>query len=309
MVDARLEANLDALRIAGASAWPMIETAYDTYPEKGELFLFAYRAAETGDSARMAQAVEWAGSTDGAGRGLDGALEWLPPAVSGPLVRDWLNLTDPIRCGAAIAALTAHRADPGARLPALLGHAAPEIRAAACKLTAALGRKDMLAPLRQLLADASDTVQQAAGLALTQLGARDAEARLMADVAARTDGWHVKLRALVANTPADQLHAWLTGLLATAETQEIAIRAIGMSGNPGRTGWIVARMAAPETAVAAGQAMIDLHPEVATDETLWSTEAARFPPAFAAYFGDDMPRLPLATAMARAFGVQPGETP
>lgn len=308
-VDARLEANLDALRVAGTAAWPLIENAYDTYPEKGELFLFAYRAVETGDRDRIAQAVELARLADGGGRGLDGAMEWLPPAVSGPLVRDWLGQSDPIRCRAAIAALTAHKADPGTRLPGLLTHAAPEVRAAACKLTAALGRKDMLATLRKLLADAADPVQQAAGIALAQLGERDADARLKADVLARTHGWEIKLRALVACTPAAQLRPWLTSLLAATDTQEIAVRAVGMSGDPGSAGWIIARMAAPETAVAAGQAMIDLYPEVATNETLWSTEAARFSTAFAAYFGDDLPRLPLAAAMARAFGIQPDGAP
>jgi uncharacterized protein (TIGR02270 family) len=308
-VDARLEANLDALRVAGTAAWPLIEAAYGTYPEKGELFLFAYRAVETGDMVRIAQAVEWARSADGRGRGLDGAMEWLPPAVSAPVVRKWLDQSDPVRCRAALAALTAHKADPSTRLPDLLAHVAPEVRVAACRLTAVLNRRDMLATLRKLLTDAAIPVKQAAGLALAQMGERDADAALKADVVARTDSWQVKLRALIACTPAAQLRPWLTSLLESPDTQEIGIRAVGMLGDRRGTGWIITRMTDPGTAVAAGQAMIDLYPEVATNETLWSTDPARFSAAFTTHFGDDLPRLPLAAAMERAFGDQPGGEP
>ena len=59
-VDARLEANLDALRIAGPAVWPLIIAAMETFPEKGELFVLTHRALETGDGKRLNQAVAFA---------------------------------------------------------------------------------------------------------------------------------------------------------------------------------------------------------------------------------------------------------
>ncbi len=157
------------------------------------------------------------------------------------------------------------------------------------------GPQDAVALLRAALFDPDSTVQDAAALALARLGQRDGDARLMADVAAQADGWHAQLRVLVKGLPPADLRRWLSALYDDPATRAVAIRAIGMSGDRTRLDWIVAQMAAPETIEAAGQAIVDLFPEAATDETLWSTEARNFPPAFAAQFADDFPRLPLAT--------------
>ena len=67
-VDGRLEANLDALRIAGAAAWPFIIDAFETYPEKGELFVTAFHAIETRDAKRIEQAVCFARAPPGRAR-------------------------------------------------------------------------------------------------------------------------------------------------------------------------------------------------------------------------------------------------
>jgi hypothetical protein len=121
-VDGRLEANLDALRIAGAAAWPFIIDAFETYPEKGELFVTAFHAIETGDAKRIEQAVCFARVAHGGPRGLCGAFEWLPPKVTATLVRDWIDRSDPIRIEAALSALLAHDGHPGDRLEGFLAH-------------------------------------------------------------------------------------------------------------------------------------------------------------------------------------------
>lgn len=139
-VDARLEAHLDALRIAGAAAWPFVIEAFETYPEKGELFVTAFLALETGDARRLEQAAAFARIADGGARGLCGAFEWLPPQVTREVVRGWIDTEEPVKCTAALAALAAHRVDPGTRLPRLLQHGDESVRAAAGKLAALLGR-------------------------------------------------------------------------------------------------------------------------------------------------------------------------
>lgn len=127
-VDARLEANLDALRIAGPAVWPLIIAAMETFPEKGELFVLTHRALETGDGKRLNQAVAFARMDDDSCRGLCGAFEWLPPKITAPVVRDWIDSGDGIRIRAALSALIAHGGDPGDRLEHLLRHDSDEVR-------------------------------------------------------------------------------------------------------------------------------------------------------------------------------------
>ncbi|MFO1138040.1 MAG: hypothetical protein U1E41_03015 [Paracoccus sp. (in: a-proteobacteria)] len=138
-IDGRLEANLDALRIAGNAAWPFIITAFETFPEKGELFVMTHHALETGDAKRLEQAVGFARvATDGA-RGLCGAFEWLPPSVTAPVVRIWIDSGDRIRTEAALAAIIAHGGNPGDRLERLMRDGSDRIREMAAILVARAG--------------------------------------------------------------------------------------------------------------------------------------------------------------------------
>lgn len=132
-IDARLEANLDAIRIAGAAAWPFVIDAFETYPEKGELFVTTFLALETDDKKRLEQAVAFARVADGGARGLCGAFEWLPPSVTAPVVREWVDSESETRLLAALTALAAHGGDPGERLPLLLRHPSERLREIAAR--------------------------------------------------------------------------------------------------------------------------------------------------------------------------------
>ena len=129
-IDKRLEANLDVLRIAGAAAWPFVLDQFEEYPEKGELFVVAIRALETADARRLDQALAFARTAVDGTRGLCGAFAWLPPETTAAVVRDWLDATDPVKIEAALAALSAHGANPGDRLKRLMRHDSNAVRKA-----------------------------------------------------------------------------------------------------------------------------------------------------------------------------------
>ena len=101
-IDARLEANLDAIRIAGAAAWPFVIDAFESYPEKGELFVAGFLALETGDEKRLEQAVNFARGQADRGRGLVGAFRWLPPDRNAGRVRAWLDDPDAMKRALAV---------------------------------------------------------------------------------------------------------------------------------------------------------------------------------------------------------------
>ena len=299
-VDGRLEANLDALRIAGAGAWPLIIDAFETYPEKGEVFVTAVRAIETTDARRVAQAVNFARVAEEGARGLCGAFEWLPPEATRGLVREWVHSPDPIKCAAAIAALTAHGADPRGLLTGFLKHGDEKVRAAACRLAATLQRQDAVTPLRQALDDPAAVVREGAALALAQLGHRDGEEILKSRVAARDEGWEKTLRALVAALPDAEIRQWLSGLNGKPESQIIAVRAAGMLGDRSLVPWIVRQMREPALAEAADRSLCELRPEFAGMDEVRSVDPEVLGPAFAAYFVDDIPLLPVADRVKAA---------
>lgn len=134
-VDRRLEANLDGIRIAGAAAWPFIIDAFETYPEKGELFVTTFLAIETGDRKRLDQAAAFAKVANDGSRGLCGAFEWLPPKVTAETVREWIDAVEEVKIEAALSAIVAHGGTLGNRLPDLLNHRSEQIRAIAQKFS------------------------------------------------------------------------------------------------------------------------------------------------------------------------------
>jgi len=294
-IDQRLEANLDGIRIAGAAAWPFIIEAFESYPEKGELFVTAFHAIETEDAKRIEQAVCFARVAEDGARGLCGAFEWLPPARTRDLVRRWIHSTDPIRCEAAIAALIANRTDPGDLLHNLLSHNEASVRAAACLLAARLDRQDLAPALRAALGGPEVAVRNSAALALAQLGCRDGEEILRALVIAQEEKWEHPLRSLITVLPDKEVRQWLSGLNRSPETAVIAVRALGMFGERTLLPWLIQQMKLPSLAKAARQSLLELFPEVRDDwDDLISVEPADHGAAFVQCFGDDMDPMPVA---------------
>lgn len=289
-IDKRLEANLDGLRIAGTAAWRFIIEQYEDYPEKGELFVAAVTAIEQGDERRIEQLVQLSRTFSNA-RGLCGAFEWLPPKVSAPVVRAWIDAANPIKAEAAIAAFCAHGADPGDHLPRLLDHAAPRVRTAAARLAAVRGRGDCAGALRTLLHAPERSVSRAAAEALARLGHSDGDAVLKAQVLAMEEGWQRALRVLIGVTPDAEVRRWLSTLINTPETKVIAIRAAGMLGDGLLTGWLVDHLKTPAFAEAAGKALVELQPEFAANDDLWSMDPDVLGAGFATHFDGVVPLL------------------
>ena len=292
-VGARLAAHLDGIRIAGDAAWPFIVEAIETYGEKGELFVAAFLALDLADEKLLLQVVSFAETARDGSAGLCGAFEWYPAQVTRSFVRDWITANNPVKVEAALAALTAHRVDPGPRLPGLIGHTDPGVRARACRLAAACGRGDVAGLLVERLEDAAPEVRLAAAHALATLGRGEGGEVMKAAVLAQDAGWPGHLRALVARLDRDEITVWLKGLTRTPDTRAIPIRAAGMIGDPAYAVWLVGQMDDPELAVDAGTAFVEMFP-AAAEADLWSLEPADFPGEFARLFDDVSDPVPVA---------------
>ncbi len=295
-VDGRLEANLDGLRIAGPAAWPFVVAAYEDFAEKGELFLYTWLAIEQSNGRRLAEAVEFGRQSGDEARGLIGALAWHKPQTIAAEVRDWIGAHDAFKRFLGVSACLGHGVDPKQMLARLVRDPDARVRAGSLRLAGELRRADLADELKAALDDSDEKARFWAAWALTELGSGDlasGELRKVA-VGGGPDAL-TALRAAVKAAPDKDVRAWMGELLKSAQTASLAVRGAGMLGDRTVLHWLVHQMRQPALAVAAGAAFQDLFPEARKDDTLFSVEPEVLGEAFALYFDDMPPSLPIAS--------------
>lgn len=292
-VDRRLEANLDGLRIAGPTAWPFVVAAHEDFPEKGELFLYAWMAIEQNDSHRLAEAVELGRQSDDA-RGLVGALAWHKPQTIAAEVRDWIGAQDAFKRFLGVSACLRHGVDPKQMLARLIRDPDPGVRAASLRLAGKLRRTDLVNELRAALEDSEEQPRFWAAWALTELGSGDLASPELRKVAVG-DGPDAMtaLRAAVKAAPDKDVRTWMGGLLKSPETAPLAVRGAGMLGDRTVLHWLIHQMRTPALAPAAGAAFLELFPEARAAD-LFTSEPSQVSTAFEDHFGDNVARVPFA---------------
>lgn len=293
-VDSRLEANLDGLRIAGQAAWPFIVAAYEDFPEKGELFLYAWLAIEQNDGLRVSEAVELGRRSEDDARGWVGALAWHKPGTIAPLVRNWIGAQDAFKRFLGVSACLEHGVDPKQMLARLFRDPDARVRAASFRLAGKLRRADLVKELRAALQDGEGQSRFWAAWALAELGSGDLavpELRKVA-VGGGPDAM-TALRAAVRASPDKDVRAWMGGLLKSPETAPLAVRGAGMLGDRSLLHWLIHQMRNPALAAAAGGALLELFPE-AREADLFTTEPSQIGQDFEDHFGDKVAKVPFA---------------
>ncbi|MDX8516647.1 HEAT repeat domain-containing protein [Mesorhizobium dulcispinae] len=294
-IDKRLEANLDGIRIAGSDAWSFIFAAYEDFPQKGELFVFAWAACEQADPKRIAEAVEMGRQAADRAPGLVGALAWHKAQTIASLVRDWIGTHDAFKRYLGVSACIGHNVDPKQMLGRLVRDPDAGVRAAALRLAGTLKRTDLVGEMTYALDDADEAPRFWAAWALTQLGSGDlgSPALRKTAVSGGPDAL-TALRSAVKAAPDKDVRAWLGGLLKVPETAPLAVRGSGMLGDRTLLHWLIHQMRVPTLAAAAGSAFLELYPEAREDGQLFSVETSLLGQAFADHFDDDPPFLPVA---------------
>lgn len=278
--EARLEANLDALRIAGDEAWPFLLEQWEAFTDKGELFAFGFQALDRRDAPRLEQAVDFARDFPEADRGLVGAFRWLPPTPNAPIIRDWIAGADTTKRALAAAVLAEYRVDPGERLRRLMDDEHPRVRAHACHLAGLIGRQDVSDVIRQRLHDEDETVRQWASWSGVKLGIGTEAREALKPAAAR--GELAALRTVVESGTPEDNRQWLGRLAEDDATRAVAVRGAGMLGDRRILPWLLRQMAVPPLAEAAGASFLQLFPEARDVEGLFSADPAVLGPAFEA---------------------------
>ncbi len=294
-VDLRLEANLDGLRIAGPAAWPFVVAAYEDFPEKGELFLYAWMAIEQSNSRRLAEAVELGRKSEDGACGLVGALAWHKPQTIAAEVRDWIGTQDAFKRFLGVSACLGHGVDPKQMLARLVRDPDARVRAASLRLAGKLRRTDLVKELQAALEDREEQPRFWAAWALAELGSGDLASPELRKVAAGggPDAM-TALRAAVKAAPDKDVRAWMGGLFSSAETASLAVRGAGMLGDRNILHWLIHQMRTPALAAAAGVSFIELFPEAKGLDDLFSVEPDLLGEKVVEHFEHDPPYLPVA---------------
>ncbi|WP_254016926.1 HEAT repeat domain-containing protein [Mesorhizobium escarrei] len=252
-------------------------------------------AIELNDSRRIAEVVELGRQSEDDACGLVGALAWHQPAIIAPLVRDWVGTPDAFKRYLGVSACIEHLVDAKQMLGRLVRDPDARVRATSLRLAGKLKRADLVNELVASLKDADEHVRFWAAWALNEFGSCDLASPELRKVAVGGGPDALTaLRAAVKATPDKDVRAWMGGLLRSPETAPLAVRGAGMLGDRTILHWLVHQMRQPALAAAAGAAFRELFPEARKDDTLFSVEPEVLGDAFAQYFDDVLPSLPVA---------------
>jgi uncharacterized protein (TIGR02270 family) len=297
-VEARLEANLDALAIAGDAAWPFIIEQYDASPGKGELFVAAVHALSRRDAALIDRVVNVARGPN-QHEGLLGAIAWLPAPTLAKTVRSWMASADGFCRYLAASAYLTHGVDPGRQLSVFLDDRDGRVRAQAYRIAGRSKRIDVLERVRAGLADGDAEARVSAALACAEMGdARSALARLKDIVTTHPTHAATALRWALDVLPAGERRRWINELAAEPATRAMAVRGLGMIGDRAALPWLVRRMSDRSVAALAADAFLEIFGPVPDQDDYFYADADRAAEGLGVDADDVQGRIPIAAAFA-----------
>ena len=264
-LDARVEANIDALRLAEQSGWSgsLEELAQGA---AGEFFVTGVLVVESGDSQRLDQIVELAyarAAKESAlpyhpaydpWRGLVSALAWAERAAAGAAIVRLLDTPRPRTRWLGFAGCGARRMVRQNGLEAGLVDAEPLVRARALRTIGELGRSDLRARLNALLADPAEDCRFWAAWSAARLGTQEG-LRALAEFGRSPGPWcEPALEIALRRLPVDRANAFLRTLAGIAELRRVVIRATAMIGDALYLPWLIGQTGDPGVARSAGAA-------------------------------------------------------
>jgi uncharacterized protein (TIGR02270 family) len=264
-IDGRVEAHVDALRIAESEGWSGL---LDDLEEggAGEYFLAGVLAVESRHTNRMDQVLEHAYARAAATtklpyhpaydpwRGLVSALGWIASTHAAGTIAYLLDTPRPRTRWLGVAACGARRMVKQPGLDTALADPAPSVRSRAARTMGELGRTDMRAALNALLRDSDDNCRYWSAWAAARLGTTEG-LRALAEIA-RSPGERCEqaLNVVLRLLPIERANAFLQPLARNPSHRRAVIRATAVIGDPLYVPWLAGQIADATVAQCAGEA-------------------------------------------------------
>lgn len=253
-LDERLQANLEGLQAAPSDfAWDQCKGNFE-HLGAGEVFTAAILAFGSEHRERMRD-VLWAACTSPQTRaGLISALGWLPFAQTERWLRLLLQSTSPEHRLVGLAGYAGHRQDPGSALDRALADEHAPLRARAMRAAGELRRVDVADALAAHLGEESDACGFWSAWALTLSGRLDGlDALAMIAAGAGPWRWRAAEAAVRFMSPA-RGREWISALVQNTDAERLAVKAVGMIGDPVAVPWLIRKMNSPALSRVAGEA-------------------------------------------------------
>lgn len=252
-LDDRVEAHLDALRIAGEPGWEICKEAF-AMEEAGEVFAAAVLAFENNGEERVQTVLEAGSGDPDLARGLISALGWLEWQQAEKHVYSFADSDSHKLRRIGLAACAIHRQNPGQLLVDSLSSDDPTLRVRALKAVGELGRQDLLPLLQDNLRAEDEKLRFYAAWTTALLGGSGA-LPVLRDIAESKSKYAEKSCAMaLRGMKLEDSYAWLRELSQKEEFTRLAVRGAGVVGDPVSIPWLIEVMEVPELARVAGEA-------------------------------------------------------
>jgi uncharacterized protein (TIGR02270 family) len=255
LLDQRVEAHLDGLRLAGAEGWAASQDELK-FQQPGEVFAAAMLAIESGDRRRLDPLVALAAGEPELRRALVSAFGWMPSPHASNLMRELLAAAEPAARLIAVAAHAIRREEPAPGWGRSLGDGDAFVRARALRAAAEFGKVDLLREVRLAVTDKDPACSFWAAWAAARLGDRSAAVvQALQQIAAQPGPFQERaVGVYVRIAPRHAAAQWLDKFWQNPATMRAAAVGIGALGDPRLVRVLLELMRIDETARAAGEA-------------------------------------------------------
>lgn len=253
--DARLEAQIDGLRVGGDASLEICRTALAGNSAE-ELFAPAVLAFEGGDNDRIQEVLESVGEDRTRARAVISALGWLPCEQARPHIEQLLADEAPFHRYLGMAASAIHRHDPGPHLKKAVNDTFPLLIARGLRAYGELGRSSELNDFRlqEHLTDHDDDIRFSAAWSASLAGIGIAVDVLKSFVSPPSRYAEKALKVSVRCMRPASVLAWQRELAQSPATIRLATMGAGYLGDPVLVPWLIERMNTPALARVAGEA-------------------------------------------------------
>ena len=253
-LDERVEANIDGLRVAGATGWEL--AAREVVQElPGELFVAAVLAFETKETERINSVLELSLDDFATVRPLVSALAWVHFEEVRSTLEYLIRSERPEYRSLAIAGYAAHRIDPGELLRISVSDAHPMLQSCALRAAGELGRTDLAHIIVRFISASEPACRFFASWSSARLGIRDSDIlSSLRSIAESEDSYsELAMQMALRCMGLDEARNWLSTFLKDPRLLRRGLIGIGTLGDPAQVTELIDYMQLEEVSRVAGE--------------------------------------------------------